>query len=242
LVQRRPDDRDEGVGRKAVDKKTEVGYEDGMAENNQAVDLVQELLAATFGPNTAAEVAKDEGVEPSSSGIASPASAVAAHDVEATPSADDGGPSSPSASADVGVSDLPKWWKFNLDGTPRKRCQAPTVLKGVPHGETRQRETDLLMLKALHEGCETLVELVAHTGCVKVTVVRSLERLVGAGRVVQSKAPPSGKRGRPAFIYRPTTTAPVETSGEGETDLRSVVVPDTVPVDAAASTAQGVEE
>ena len=199
-----PSDRDEGVGRKAVDKKVEVGYEGGMAENTQAVDLVQELLAATFGPNTAAEVVKDEGVEPSSSGLASPANAVAAHDVEATPS----------AGADVAPSDLPKWWKFNLDGTPRKRCQAPTVLKGVPHGETRQRETDLLMLKALHEGCETLVELVAHTGCVKVTVVRSLERLVEAGRVVQSKAAPSGKRGRPAFIYRPTTTAPVETSGE----------------------------
>jgi len=158
-----------------------------MAENTQAVDLVQELLAATFGPNTAAEVAKDEG---------------AAVDVPTV------------ADATVAPSDLPKWWKFNLDGTPRKRCQAPTVLKGVPHGETRQRETDLLMLKALHEGCETLVELVAHTGCVKVTVVRSLERLVEAGRVVQSKAPPSGKRGRPAFIYRPTTTAPVETSGE----------------------------
>lgn len=168
-----------------------------MAENTQTTDLVRELLAATFGPNTAAEVVKDEGAA-----------------VDAPTVADDGGPSSPSAGATVAPSDLPKWWKFNLDGTPRKRCQAPTVLKGVPHGETRQRETDLLMLKALHEGCETLVELVAHTGCVKVTVVRSLERLVEAGRVVQSKAAPTGRRGRPAFIYRPTTTPPVETSGE----------------------------
>jgi hypothetical protein len=154
---------------------------------------------------------------------------VEVRDVEATPSAgedvgvsdfpqgsspdgDDGsvGPSdlphtSTADAADAEVAALPRWWKFNLDGTPRKRCQAPTVLKGVPHGETRQRETDLLVLKALHEGCENLVELVAHTGCVKVTVVRSLERLVEAGRVVQSKAPPSGKRGRPAFVYRPTT-------------------------------------
>jgi hypothetical protein len=190
LVQRRPDDRDEGVGRKAVDKKAEVGYEDGMTENKQAIDLVQDLLAATFGPNTAAEVAKDEGIS--------------AHDVETTPS----------AGADVEVSDLPKWWKFNLDGTPRKRCQAPEVLKGVPYGETRQRETDLLVLKALHEGCETLVEIVAHTTFVKVTVVRSLERLVKAGRVVQSKAAPSGKRGRPAFVYRPTTETPVEAPSE----------------------------
>jgi len=79
----------------------------------------------------------------------------------------------------------------------------------VPHGETRQRETDLLVLKALHEGCETLVELVTHTTFVKVTCVRSLERLVEAGRVVQAKAPPTGKRGRPAFVYRPTTE-PVE--------------------------------
>ena len=179
----RPEGR-EGVRRKAVDKKVEVGYEGGMAENTQTMDLVQSILAATFGPVTAAEVVKDEGVEvqPSPSG--------------SSPDGDDGA---------VGPTDLPSWWKFNLDGTPRKRCQAPEVLKGVPHGETRQRETDLLTLKALHEGCETLVELVAQTGCVKVTVVRSLERLVEAGRVVQSKAPPSGKRGRPAFVYRPTT-------------------------------------
>ena len=203
----------EGVRRKAVDKKVEVGYEGGMTENTQTTDLVQSILAATFGPNTAAKVVKDEGVESLSSGLASPASAVAAHDVEATPSAgaDVGVSDFPQGSSpdgddgSVGPSDLPSWWKFNLDGTPRKRCQAPEVLKGVPHGETRQRETDLLMLKALHEGCEMLVELVAHTGCVKVTVVRSLERLVEAGRVVQSKAPPSGKRGRPAFVYRPTT-------------------------------------
>lgn len=160
-----------------------------MAENTQAIDIVQELLAATFGPNTAAEVAKDEGVE--------------VHAVEDTPS----------AGANVAPSDLPKWWKYNLDGTPRKRCQAPEVLKGVPHGETRQRETDLLMLKALHDGAESLVEITARTGCVKVTCVRSLERLVKAGRVVQSKAAPSGKRGRRAFVYRPTTEAEVPVGG-----------------------------
>ena len=158
-----------------------------MTENTQTTDPVLAILAATFGPNTAAEVAKDEG---------------AAVDVPTV------------ADAPVASSDLPKWWKFNLDGTPRKRCQAPEVLKGIPHGETRQRETDLLVLKALHEGCETLVELVAHTGCVKVTCVRSLERLVEAGRVVQSKAAPTGKRGRPAFVYRPTTETPVEAYGE----------------------------
>ena len=156
-----------------------------MAENTQTTDLVRELLAATFGPNTAAEVVKDE---------------VAAVDAPTV------------ADATVAPSDLPNWWKFNLDGTPRKRCQAPEVLKGIPHGETRQRETDLLVLKALHAGCETLAELVARTGCVKVTCVRSLERLVAAGRVVQSKAPPTGKRGRPAFLYRPTTETPVEVS------------------------------
>jgi hypothetical protein len=211
---RRPDDRDEDAGRKAVDKKAEVGYEGGMTENTQAVDLVQELLAATFGPNTAAEVAKDEGVS--------------AHDVETTPlpsgssSGEDDGAVGPSDlphtstpdGADAEVAALPRWWKFNLDGTPRKRCQAPEVLKGIPHGETRQRETDLLLLKALHEGCETLIELVAHTTFVKVTVVRGLERLVEAGRVVQSKAAPSGKRGRPAFVYRPTTETPVEAPSE----------------------------
>jgi hypothetical protein len=154
-----------------------------MTENTQAIDIVQstpdvqdvvrEILAATFGPNTAAEVALDL-------------------------------PASPPATPDE---ERPVWWRKNLDGSWRKKCQAPDVLKGIPHGETRQRETDLLVLKALHEGCETLVELVAHTTFVKVTVVRSLERLVKTGRVVQSKAAPSGKRGRPAFVYRPTTEA-----------------------------------
>lgn len=189
-----PSDRDDGIGRKAVDKKVEVGYEGGMAENTQTTDLVRELLAATFGPNTAAEVVKDKDVETSQS-------------LPETASTEDALTTTPGE-------ERPAWWKRNLDGSWRKRCQAPEVLKGVPHGETRQRETDLLMLKALHDGCETLVELVAHTGCVKVTVVRSLERLVEAGRVVQSKAAPTGRRGRPAFIYRPTTTPPVETSGE----------------------------
>ena len=193
----------------------EVGYEGGMAENTQTTDPVLAILTATFGPNTAAEVVKDEDVE------ASPAPVAEVTPSGSSPDGVDGsvGPAdlshtSPADAADAEVAALPRWWKFNLDGTPRKRCQAPEVLKGVPHGETRQRETDLLMLKALHDGCETLVELVAHTGCVKVTVVRSLERLVEAGRVVQSKAAPTGRRGRPAFIYRPTTTPPVETSGE----------------------------
>lgn len=190
----RPDGR-EGVGRKAVDKNLEVGYEGGMAENTQTTDLVRDILAATFGPNTAAEVVKGEGVE---------APTVPVADVTTSGSSPDGD--------DGSSTSLPPWWKFNLDGTPRKRCQAPEVLKGIPHGETRQRETDLLVLKALHAGCETLAELVAQTGCVKVTCVRSLERLVAAGRVVQSKAPPTGKRGRPAFLYRPTTETPVEVS------------------------------
>jgi len=199
LVQRRPDDRDEGVGRKAVDKNIGVGYEGGMAENTQAIDLVQELLAATFGPNTAAEVALDL-------------------------------PAPPPTPLDE---ERPAWWRKNLDGSWRKTCQAPDVLKGFPHGETRQRETDLLVLKALHAGAESLVQLTTITGFVKVTCTRSLERLVEEGRVVQTKAPPSGRRGRPAHLYRPTTEAvePTET-----------VEPDTAKVDAPASTATGVEE
>jgi hypothetical protein len=177
-----------------------------MAENTQTTDLVQSILAATFGPNTAAEVVKDEGAAVDASTVAD-APGVSS-DLPHTSTAD---------AADAEVAALPRWWKFNLDGTPRKRCQAPEVLKGVPHGETRQRETDLLMLKALHEGCETLVELVSHTGCVKVTVVRSLERLVEAGRVVQSKAAPSGKRGRPAFVYRRGLLVGPQKLGKGQT-------------------------
>jgi hypothetical protein len=181
--QRRPDDWDEDAGRKAVDKNIKVGYEDAMAENTQTVDPVLDILSATFGPTVAAEVVKEEDVKASGSSSATE---------------DDGA---------VDPADLPSWWKHNLDGTPRKTCQAPDVLKGFPHGETRQRETDLLVLKALHAGCETLVELVAHTTFVKVTCTRSLERLVEEGRVVQTKAPPSGRRGRPAHLYRPTTEA-----------------------------------
>jgi predicted transcriptional regulator len=97
----------------------------------------------------------------------------------------------------------------------------------VAFGETKRHETDLAVLKALLAGAENLVEVVAATGYVKVTCVRSLERLVETGRVVQAKAPPTGKRGRPAFVYRPTT---------------ETVEPDTDPVNAGASTAQGVEE
>ena len=179
--------RKEGIGRKAVDKNIKVGYEGGMAENTQAIDLVQELLAATFGPNTAAEVVKDYAADASGS----------------SPVGDDGA---------VGPADRPSWWRKNLDGSWRKTCQAPDVLKGFPHGETRQRETDLLVLKALHAGAESLVQLTTITGFVKVTCTRSLERLVEEGRVVQTKAPPSGRRGRPAYLYRPTTEAdaPVE--------------------------------
>jgi hypothetical protein len=171
-----------------------------MAENTQTTDAVLDILTATFGPTVAAEVVKEEGSA-----------------VDATTVAD----------APVASSDLPKWWRYNLDGTPRKTCQAPGRTKGVAFGETKRHETDLAVLKALLACAESLVEVVAATGYVKVTCVRSLERLVEAGRVVQTKAPPTGKRGRPAFIYRPTTEA---------------VGPDTDPVDAGASPAQGVEE
>jgi hypothetical protein len=236
LVHSTPDDRDEDDGRKAVDKNIKVGYEGGMAENTQAIDLVHEILAATFGPNTAAEAVKDDAVDASGSSPVGDDGAVGPADRPSgsAPSGTDGSstslpPTSPATAADaeVGPSDLPRWWKHNLDGTPRKTCQAPDVLKGFPHGETRQRETDLLVLKALHAGCETLVELVAHTTFVKVTCTRSLERLVEEGRVVQTKAPPSGRRGRPAHLYRPTTEA---------------VEPDTTKADAGAPTDTGVEE
>jgi hypothetical protein len=185
-----------------------------MAENTQTTDTVldiphdvqdavREILAAAFGPTVAAEVVKEEeeGAK-----------------VDATTVAD----------APVASSDLPGWWKFNLDGTPRKTCQAPDKTKGVAFGETKRHETDLAVLKALHAGAESLVEVVAATGYVKVTCVRSLERLVETGRVVQAKAAPTGKRGRPAFVYRPTT--------------EEAVVPDTAPVDAGASSVQGIEE
>lgn len=175
-----------------------------MAENTQAIDLVQELLAVTFGPNTAAEVALDLPAPP---------------------------PSTPQDE------ERPAWWRKNLDGSWRKTCQAPDVLKGFPHGETRQRETDLLVLKALHAGAESLVQLTTITGFVKVTCTRSLERLVEEGRVVQTKAPPSGRRGRPAHLYRPTTEAVKPDTAKVDADDGGPSLPS-----ASASTATGVEE
>jgi hypothetical protein len=166
-----------------------------MAENTQTTDAVldiphgvqdavREILAAAFGPTVAAEVVKEEKAEVDAAG--------------SSPVGDDGS---------SGPSDLPRWWRYNLDGTPRKTCQAPTQTRGGAFGETKRHETDLSVLKALLAGAESLVEVVAATGYVKVTCVRSLERLVETGRVVQAKAPPTGKRGRPAFVYRPTTEA-----------------------------------
>jgi len=171
-----------------------------MAELTQTL---ADILTATFGPATAAEAMKDEAVV-DAAGSSGPTSPAGAGD-----GSEDLPQGSPPDGADGSVATLPHWWKHNLDGTPRKTCQAPDVLKGVPQGETRQRETDLLVLKALHAGAETLVQVVASTGFVKVTCTRSLERLVLADRVLQSKAPPTGKRGRPAFTYRPTTEVDV---------------------------------
>jgi hypothetical protein len=186
-----------------------------MAELTQTL---ADILTATFGPATAAEAMKDAAAEASGS----------------SPVGDDGA---------VGPSDLPSWWKFNLDGTPRKTCQAPDVLKGVPQGETRQRETDLLVLKALHAGAETLVQVVASTGFVKVTCTRSLERLVLADRVLQSKAAPTGKRGRPAFTYRPTTEVDVPVDIFGVKAALALVTGQENPVtpSAGADVAVGVE-
>jgi len=167
-----------------------------MAENTQTTDAVLDILTATFGPTVAAEVVKEEGAAVDATTVAD--APVAASDLPHG--------SAPSE-ADGSVATLPHWWRYNLDGTPRKTCQAPGRTKGVAFGETKRHETDLAVLKALLAGAESLVEVVAATGYVKVTCVRSLERLVETGRVVQAKAPPTGKRGRPAFVYRPTTEA-----------------------------------
>jgi len=187
-----------------------------MTENTQAIDIVRDILAATFGPGTAAEVMKDEAAE---AALVSSVPVVTGPDEE-----------------------RPSWWRKNLDGSWRKKCQAPEVLKSVPQGETRQRETDLAVLKALHSGAETLVEVVASTGFVKVTCVRSLERLVLANRVLQSKAAPTGKRGRPAFTYRPTTEAAVPVDVFGVNAALALVTGQKIaPADAGADVAIGGE-
>jgi predicted transcriptional regulator len=155
-----------------------------MAENTQTTDPVLAILAATFGPTTAEEVVREEKAEVDAAG--------------SSPVGDDGS---------SGPTDRPHWWKKNLDGAWRKTCQAPVVQTG--YGTTKRHETDTAVLKALHNGAESLVQLTTLTGYVKVTCTRSLERLIEEGRVVQTKAPPSGRRGRPAYLYRATTEAVV---------------------------------
>ena len=215
--------------------------------NTSGKDPISLLLDAAFGVGVLAE------------GVST---------TEATDAPEGDGAESEAVTTDAPASDeeRPSWWKKNLDGSWRKTCQSPARTGGEAFGETKRHETDLDVMKALHEGAENLVEVVAATGYVKVTCVRSLERLVEAGRVVQSKAAPTGKRGRPAFVYRPvavmtpslaedtgadpsTRQDPVsgddrgidETSVSG-VDRRSTVVTDTDPMDAGASTRPGAEE
>jgi hypothetical protein len=220
--------------------------------NTSGKDPISLLLDAAFGAGVLAEGVCATEATDSSEGDGADGDNLASG---SAPSGTDGSSTS-----------LPHWWKKNLDGSWRKTCQSPARTGGEAFGETKRHETDLDVMKALHAGAENLVEVVAATGYVKVTCVRSLERLVEAGRVVQSKAAPTGKRGRPAFVYRPvavinpslaedtganpsTRQDPVfgddsgidETSASGA-DLRSTVVPDPDPVDAGASTRPGAEE
>jgi hypothetical protein len=94
----------------------------------------------------------------------------------------------------------PPEWPTKHDGTPRKKWQRPEVTLGAAGAKAEASE--LRVVRALLEGAESLVDLQAATGLAKLTVCRALDRLVAAGRVTATKAPPSGRRGRPAHLYR----------------------------------------
>lgn len=98
--------------------------------------------------------------------------------------------------------EVPSWWKRNQDGSLRKTSQAP-VFTGLPRStDAKTVDTDRRVLGVLLSGAETLVEVTERSLFARLTVRRSLERLITTGLVVMTKAPPTGKRGRRAFLYR----------------------------------------
>jgi predicted transcriptional regulator len=168
-----------------------------MSSEAQWIDPVEVLLAATFGPGIAAEVAR----EPDTHKVVTPVV-------------------SPS-------------WPLKLDGTPRKKCQKPMVTGLMA---AKVEATTAEVVRALNHGAESVADLRIATGFAKLTIVRSLERLLDAGLVTVTTTPTSGKRGRPAHLYRPV----VEVVGGTETqeaDLRSAVEPTSPPTTPAACNA-----
>lgn len=157
-----------------------------MSSETNKVDPVEALLAATFGPGIVADLPVTQEVEKpvvySPSGrdrqtVVKGPNGMTYREVEAP--------------------------ALKLDGTPRKRTQRIAVTTGFG-AEARREASEAEVLKALVYGAESLADLQAATGFAKLTCKRALARLEMAGRVLSAKAPPSGRRGRPAFLYRPT--------------------------------------
>jgi predicted transcriptional regulator len=88
------------------------------------------------------------------------------------------------------------------------------------------------VVRALNHGAESVADLRIATGFAKLTIVRSLERLLDAGLVTVTTTPTSGKRGRPAHLYRPVVEvvdASQDATETQEADLRSAVEPTPPP-------------
>jgi hypothetical protein len=150
-----------------------------MSTETNTVDPVEAILAATFGPNIAAEVVATPEVEAQDACVS--------------------GPSRRFRDADAPA--------LKLDGTPKKKTQRIEVT-GFGFGSEAKREiSDTRVIEALLDGAESLVDLQAATGLAKLTVKRALERLAEGGKVTTTKALPSGKRGRPAHLYRAAVEA-----------------------------------
>ena len=148
-----------------------------MSTETNKVDPVLDILAAAFGPSVAVEVASTPEVDIPVMYMKGP-NGTTYREVEAP--------------------------ALKLDGTPKKLTQRIEVT-GVGFGSEAKREaSEAKVVEALAYGAESLADLQAATGMAKLTVTRALARLVEAGRVLCEKAPPSGRRGRPAFLYRST--------------------------------------
>ena len=158
-----------------------------MSTETNKVDPVLDILTAAFGPSVAVEVASTPEVEKPV--IYSPSG----RDRQTVVKGPDG-----TSYREVEAPAL------KLDGTPKKLTQRIEVT-GVGFGSEAKREaSEAKVVEALAYGAESLADLQAATGMAKLTVTRALARLVEAGRVLCEKAPPSGRRGRPAFLYRST--------------------------------------
>lgn len=159
----------------------------GMSTETTTVDPVKAILEAAFGPGIAAGTEVTQKVEKDIVYVKAP-NGTTYRELEVP--------------------------ALKLDGTPRKRTQRVQVTLGFG-AEARREASEALVVEALLKGDESIADIQRSTGLAKLTIKRVVRRLESLGRVISSKAQ-SGKRGRPAFLYRPAVTIePQRVKGAG---------------------------